>query len=242
MWNLPEHTTEHLLDGSLKVFQPRTGYRFSLEVFLLAGFISPRPQEKLLELGAGCGVISLIVAFRYKFKFLVGLEIQKELLKFFAHNIKISKFSEKVYPLLGDVKKPPFKAGSFEVVFTNPPYYPVGSGRLSPDLQERLARHEILASLQDFISCAACTLKNKGRFYLVHSARRLPEIINTCLKKRLMPKTLRLVYSYPGSEGKLVLLEAVKNGGAELKVLPPLFVYENRGGDYSEEMKRLFAL
>ncbi|OAG28416.1 tRNA1(Val) (adenine(37)-N6)-methyltransferase [Thermodesulfatator autotrophicus] len=242
MWNLPEHTVEHLLDGALKVLQPREGYRFSLEVFLLAGFISLKPREKLLELGAGCGVISLILARKHNFKFLIGLEIQKELLTFFVHNVKLNQLSEKIYPLCGDVKAPPLKSGSFDVVFSNPPYYSAGTGRLSPHPQERLARHEILASLTDFISCAAYTLKNKGRFYLVHSARRLPEIIETCLKKRLMPKTLRLVYSYPGSEGKLVLLEAVKNGGAELKVLPPLFVYESRNGDYTVEMKRLFAL
>ncbi|WP_022853291.1 tRNA1(Val) (adenine(37)-N6)-methyltransferase [Thermodesulfatator atlanticus] len=241
MWNLPEVSEESLLKGNLTVYQPAKGYRFSLEVFLLAGFVRLKPGEIALELGAGCGVISLILFYRNPLNRIIGLEIQKELVACFAKNVKRNNFSDGVFPVCGDVKKLPFKAGAFQVVFANPPYYPLGTGRLSPDPQERIARHEILATLSDFLSAAALALRNRGRFYLIHGVQRLPEILYLCQEKGFAPKTLRVVHSYPEDEGRLILLEAVKAGGQELRILPPLFVYTKKGGPYTDEVARLFA-
>ena len=64
----------------------------------------------------------------------------------------------------------------------------------------------------------------------------------SCLKRqRLEPKSMQVVYSYPDSAGKLVLVEAVKNGGAELEILPPFYIFQIVGGAYTEAMQKLYA-
>ncbi len=222
------------------IYQPEKGYRYSLEAYLLASFVNLRKGERALELGAGCGIISLLLAWRYPQNLFWGLEIQPALLFCFGRNVRENDLSNRVLPVAGDVKAPPFKAGSFEVVFTNPPFYPQGEGRLSPDPQERLARHEILATLEDFLAASSLLLRDKGRFFLICAARRLAEVFSSLPKYRLEPKVLRIVHSYPGSEGRLFLLEALKGGGKELRILPPLFVYTRKGGPYTEELKGMF--
>ncbi len=238
-WNFP--LRKESLAGKV-IYQPEKGYRYSLEAFLLSSFVSLRPGERALELGAGCGIITLLLSWRYPDHLFWGLEIQPPLLWSFARNVKENGLVKRVLPVAGDVKAPPFKPGAFDVVFSNPPFYPLASGRLSPDLQERCARHEILASLEDFLKAAAFLLRNKGRFYLICAADRIVEVFSILVKNRLEPKCLRLVHSYPGDVARLFLLEAVKGAGRELKILPPLFIYHTRGGAYSEEVVRAFQL
>ncbi len=238
-WSFP--LRKETLAGRL-VYQPEEGYRYSLEAFLLASFVNLRPRERALELGAGCGIVTLLLAWRHPENLFWGLEIQPPLLACFARNVRENGLLSRVLPVAGDVKAPPFKPGLFEVVYTNPPFYAPGEGRLSPDLQERLARHEILATLEDFFSAAAKLLRERGRFYLVCTARRLAEALSSLRGFRLEPKVLRLVHSYPGDQGRLFLLEAVKGGGKELRVLPPLFVYTRKGGPYTTEVQEMFAL
>ncbi len=238
-WSFP--LRRETLAGKI-IYQPEKGYRYSLEAFLLASFVNLRPREKVLELGSGCGIISLLLAWKYPQNIFWGLEIQAPLLLCFAKNIRENNLLERVLPVGGDVKYPPFKASIFDVVFTNPPYYPFGRGRLSPDSQERLARHEILATLADFFAAASLLLKNKGRFYLICTSSRLAEIFSSLQKVHLEPKTLRFIHSYPGDQGRLFLLEALKGGGKQLKILPPLFVYTKKGGPYTLDIKEMFAL
>jgi tRNA1Val (adenine37-N6)-methyltransferase len=57
----------------------------------------------------------------------------------------------------------------------------------------------------------------------------------------LEPKRLRLAHPYQDKPASLLLVEAVKNGGAGLEVLPPLFVH-NSGGGYTDELKQIYGL
>ena len=226
----------------LSLYQPARGYRYSLDAFLLASFVRLKRGQRALELGAGCGVVTLILAARNPENRFWGLEIQRELVLCFRRNVWENGLAARVLPVLGDVRRLPLKDGAFEVVYANPPYYREGAGRLSPDPQERLARHEILATLKDFVEAAYRALKARGRFFLVCTAKRLSEALSLLEGRRLSPKRLTLVHSYPGDEARLFLLEAAKEGGAELRVEPPLFVYEKKGGPYSPEVKEILGL
>ncbi len=236
-----EFSRDSLFSGRLVICQPREGYRFSIEALLLAGFVSLRKKDRVVELGAGCGVISAVLALRFPEVRIVALEIQERLARALSLTVKINSFAERIFPLRGDVKALPLRAGSFSAVFMNPPFKPPGTGRPSPDREHHLARTEALASLRDFLKAARYLLSPGGRVYLVYTALRTAELLAEMRALRLEPKRLRLVHSYPGDEARFVLVEGVAEGRPEVRILPPLFIYTRPKGDYSPEVKRFFS-
>ena len=102
-----------------------------------------------------------------------------------------------------------------------------------------IARHEIAGTLEDFIKCASRILKNRGDFYMVHRPSRMVDIFYLCRKYRLEPKEIRLVAPVQGKPANILLVHCVKNGGAELKILPELYVYKEKGV-YSDEIQRIY--
>ena len=130
---------------------------------------------------------------------------------------------------------------SFDKVVCNPPYGKLTTGRRNPGPEESIARHEVKAELADIVSAVFYSLKNRGRGYIIYPANRAAVLLAALKQKKLEPKKLQIIYSYPGGEGKLVLVEVVKNGGEELAILPPFFVYQEPGGKYSAEMGRLYS-
>ncbi len=225
------------LKGKLKIFQPEKGYRFGIDALLLAYFLRLKPGEKVLEACAGCGVVSLITLHRFPKSKVFTLEFDELLTKCLLLNAKENSFEERLFPLKGDVLNPPFKDNFFDVIFLNPPYFKKGTGRESPYYFENLARREDASFLSKLIKALKKVLKNRGRLYLIFTAYRLAELIFLLKREKVEPKALRLVHSYPGAEAKLVLVEGVKRGGEETRVLPPLYIYQAPSGDYSPEVK-----
>ncbi len=232
-----EFTKEVFRD--LIFYQPRKGYRFSVDAFLLADFVALKPGELALELGAGCGVVSLIVAKRQPEARLLALEIQGRLLRCLARNIRENQLEKRVFAVGGDLRKPPFRPGTFDVVFSNPPFYSLGSGRLPPEREEQIARHEILATLPQVVKSAKILLRHRGRLILIYPASRLDELLIALAGEGFSPKKLQMIHSYPGDEGRLLRLQALKMGGRELRVLPPFFIYQYPGGPYTPEAASL---
>lgn len=110
---------------------------------------------------------------------------------------------------------------------------------MNPKEEKALARHEIAASLLDVLRAARYFLRPHGRAAFIYPARRTAGLISAMRETGLEPKRLQVVYSYPGDEGRFVLVEAVKDGGEELKILPPFFIYDQTRR-YSPEMQRLY--
>ncbi len=239
--NFP-YSEEKVLAGALSVAQPKEGYRYSIDAFLLSSFVKLRPGERGVELGAGCGIVTLLLAHRYPKNLFWGVELQPRLLLCFAYNVYRNNFTERILAVKADLRLLPFKRGLFEVVYANPPYYQKGRGRLAPNEEERLARHELLATLEDFVAAAYYLLRGRWRFFLISTAERLAETMVYLEKRRLFPKRLRLIHSYPGDPGRLFLLEAVKEGGPALKVEPPFYIYQEKGGPYTPETEEILGL
>ncbi|MDD5760377.1 MAG: methyltransferase [Desulfobulbaceae bacterium] len=238
----PALSHDTLFDGKLFCSQSLSGYRFSIDAILLAHFLTPRPEDQVLDLGAGCGVISLILAYRHPSIVLTCLEIQDSLVALISHNIGQNGFADRISLLRGDLRSVDtmFAAGSFDSVVCNPPYYSPGRGRQSPNNEQAVARHELEAGLADFAKAAAFSLRTKGRLVMIYPATRGVALLLTLRQYRLEPKRLQVVHSYPGAAGGLLLVEAVKAGGEELTVLPPLYVYDRPGGQYSQEVAAFY--
>jgi len=229
------------LEGSIIVYQPKKGFRFGIDSILLAHFLNLKPRDLVLEVGAGSGIISLIALKRFPKAKIFALELESIFIECLKRNILENKLQEKLFIIKGDIKTSLFKSGIFDVIFSNPPYFKSRSGRKSPYEIENIARRDVEFELDEFLKKVSSLLKNKGKFYLVFTALRLAELIYLLKKNKLEPKLLRLVYSYPGSEAKLVLLLAVKNAKEEIRILSPLYIYDSPKGNYTEEVKNMLG-
>jgi tRNA1Val (adenine37-N6)-methyltransferase len=237
-----DETLDTLFDGKLSVIQSKTGYRFSLDALLLAHFTSVRRKERVVDLGTGNGVVALILAALEPSVEVVGVEIQPEMAERAARSAALNDLTGRVAIVQGDVRaaRRLFPAGSFDVAVANPPYRRLASGRINPNGEKRVARHEIEAKLRDFLRAGAYWLRRGGRISVVYPAARMADLIYAMREERLEPKRMRLVHSFERSEATLVLAEGVKGGGSELKILPPLIVY-TKERKYTPEMSAVLA-
>ena len=236
-----DETLESLFGGRLKILQKKKGYRYTIDSVLLAHFVEPKKKDRILELGAGSGVISLLLAFRHPGVHVTGLELQADLADMAGRSVSINGLEERVKMIRGDARKVAefLETRSHDVAVFNPPYRKMGSGQVNPAMEKALARHEIAGSIADFLKAASHALEPGGRVCMIYPSSRMVEAIHRMRAGKMEPKRLRMVHSRPGSRGDFVLVEGVKGGGEELAVLPPLFIYK-KGEGYSEELEALF--
>jgi tRNA1Val (adenine37-N6)-methyltransferase len=236
-------TTDTFFDGKIRVMQNRRGYRFSIDAVLLAYHTILRPGDKVLDLGTGCGIIALILASRSAELKIYGVEVQTELADLAVANVHQNRLEDRINILCTDMKKltPHMTCGPCDLVVTNPPYHRPGSGRINPDAQRAVARHEIETSLGDILQTSRRMLRPAGRFITIFTAERTTDILSQMRIERIEPKMLRLIHSKRDAEARLILIEGIKGGRPGLKVAPPLILY-NENGDYTDDVQQIFEL
>jgi tRNA1Val (adenine37-N6)-methyltransferase len=237
-----DETLDVWAPANLRLIQKKGGYRFALDSLLLSDFIRLKSEDRVLELGTGCGIISLGLFRKYPKIHLVGLELQAGFVDLARRNLSLNQAGDRISLVRGDIRSLPylFRPGSFDAVVTNPPYRPLHTGRINPQSDKALARHEIAIDLEHLLAASRQVLKKGGRFFLIYPVRRLPALLTLSRQNHLEPKRLRLVQPLADREADWVLMEAVKDGGEELKVLPVLVVYEGPGV-YSPEVRDLLG-
>jgi tRNA1Val (adenine37-N6)-methyltransferase len=237
-----DETRDTLFEGKLSVIQSRAGYRFSIDALLLARFAVVRKGNRVIDLGTGNGVVALILASSEPSLKITGLELQAEMAERAARSAALNGLSDRVSIVQGDVRAPEriFSAGSFDIAVCNPPYRRLASGRINPNGEKRVARHEIKANLSDFVRAAAYLLRRGGAMAVVYPATRMTDLIQTMREEALEPKRVRLVHSFESSEAALVMAEGIKEARSGLKIMPPLVVYTDER-KYTPEMSAILA-
>lgn len=240
-WNDPQETLDTLFEGRLKILQKKSGYRFSIDALLLAHFARPHPMDRIMDLGTGCGIIPLILTFRKRAEKVIGVEIQPSLADLARRNAALNRLASRVKIWEKDFKNLEGKIwkGTFDLVVSNPPYRKMGTGRVNPRLEKALARHEFKATLQDVLRAAQYLLKEKGRLAMIYPTSRAAELLEEIYKFHLEPKRLQFVHANLKEDSRLMLVESLKEGRAQVQVLPPLFLYDT-AGNYTPEAKELF--
>ncbi len=218
----PDEILDEFLDGRLRLIQSARGYRFSIDAVLLSQFVTIKPRDVVVDLGAGCGIISLILLLEKPVGYVIALEIQKHLVDQAVRNAALNGFMDRMGVLLGDLRQVPLGRSIADVVVCNPPYRRPGSGRVNPDFERAIARHEIMASLNDILSAANSVLKPKGRVAVIYPAGRLVDLIVRMRAFDFEPKRMQVVYPSMEEESKLVLVEGSRAGKGGVKILPPL--------------------
>src|SRR2546430_1963596 len=149
-------TLDTILGGALTIVQPAYGYRFAIDSILLARFARPRRRARVLELGAGCGVVSIMIAALYQPARGIAVELQPQLAGLIAHNGALNR-TFAVTAICADVcrKIPGLTRAAFDYVIANPPYRAARRGRESPNPERRAARSSEDATLTGFVAAAA---------------------------------------------------------------------------------------
>ncbi|PID75343.1 MAG: hypothetical protein CSB23_03795 [Deltaproteobacteria bacterium] len=239
---------DSLFEGELVCEQYADGYRFSVDAVLLAHFVQCRKPQRLIELGTGSGILLLLLLYRQRERLLdcLGVEVQSRLYNLAKRNMALNGFYDLVSLLHCDVEDiaDHIAAESFDSVVFNPPFYPENSGRSNHNPEVNRAKHQTLSTLQHFLRAASYVVRNKGDVYCIYAAENLGRLIAVAQQCHLEPKLLRPVYAYPDQKkgAQLVLLQCKKNAGPGLKILPPLYIYEEKNGGYSKELMSCYAV
>ena len=167
-------------------------------------------------------MIPLILLLTKPVGYAFGLEVQKELAHQAARNTVINGFKDKMAVILGDLKHLSISNRSADVVICNPPYRKVKSGRINPDMRRAIAKHELMASVDDILHAARNILREKGRLAMIYPAERLVGLVARMRRFTLEPKRIQINYPDLKSSAKLALIEASLGGKPGLEILPPL--------------------
>ncbi|HEX2945112.1 MAG TPA: tRNA1(Val) (adenine(37)-N6)-methyltransferase [Clostridia bacterium] len=226
----------------LRLIQKKKGFCFGVDAVLLSHFAQVAPADRVVDLGTGTGIIAVLMAAKKNPREVIGLEIQADMAEMAQRSVDLNDIGQKVNIVQGDIKEAVklFGASSFDAVVSNPPYMGKGGGLLNPADTKAISRHEILCTLQDVISVSARLLRPGGKFSMVHRPQRLADIIFNMRSSGIEPKQLRMVHPSPGKKPNLLLISGTRDGNPELKVLEPLYIYDENG-NYSREIDEIYS-
>lgn len=225
-----------------KIIQNPAMFCFGMDAVLLSGYVKAYERDNVLDIGCGNGIIPLLLAGKTRGRHFTGIEIQHESADLARRSVEANNLTDRIDIVEGDIKnyKELFKASSFDVITSNPPYMINAHGIQNPDSAKAIARHEIKCDFTDIARAAAYLLKSGGRFYLVHRPFRLAELITQLKEFRLEPKRMKLVYPYIDHEPNMVLIEAQLDAKPNLIVDKPLIVYKEKN-EYTDEIYDIYG-
>lgn len=223
---------------NLKIYQDPECFVFSLDSILLPNFVTIRKNTKrILDICTGTAPIPLILSRKTKAS-IIGVEIQKNIADLAEESVKINGLDDQIKIINADIKTYQTEE-KFDLITCNPPYFKVTSLKnLNENQAKSIARHEITIDLETIIKISSKLLNDQGIFGLVHRPSRLIEIVNLCEKYSLEIKKIQFVYPRINEGANVVLIEAIKNGKSQLKVLEPIITYD--GLEYTNQIKKYF--
>ncbi len=235
--------TNYLLGyRDMYIVQDPSMFKFSLDSILLPNFVTINKTAKnILDIGTGNAPIPLILS-RKTDAHILGVEVQKEVYEMALESISINKLDKQIDIVNADINEY-YKTLDikYDVITCNPPYFKVNEKSNKNDsVYKTIARHEVLLNLEDIMKISRSLLKTNGFLSLVHRPDRLVDIITLMKKNNIEPKRVQFVYPKKGEEANILLIEGSLNGKPGMKVLEPLYVYDE-DGNYTEEIEKYFV-
>ncbi|MDY6832629.1 MAG: tRNA1(Val) (adenine(37)-N6)-methyltransferase [Thermodesulfobacteriota bacterium] len=234
-------TQDSFFNGQVRVKQTADGYRFSIDAVILAWHITPAPGARIVDLGTGCGIIPLILACRHPSVSITGIEIQPQLAQMATENAAVNRMADRVSIVCGDIRKAGdhLLAGKADIVACNPPFRKADAGRINPDEERAIARHELTVTLKDILAAAKRALRTAGEFAAIYPAFRAPDMICAMREAGIEPKLMRTIHSRQNEAARLTLVKGTRNGRPGAVIAPPLVIYA-ADDRYTPEVERMF--
>ncbi|HAT02653.1 MAG TPA: SAM-dependent methyltransferase [Oribacterium sp.] len=226
-----------------RILQDSDGFCFGMDAVLLANYAAASviKGNRVLDLGTGTGIIPLLLAAKTEASRIDALEIQSEVADMAQRSVILNHEEDRIFihhADLREIRRMNF-ASSMNIVTSNPPY--MNAGLKNTTDRKLISRHEVECTLRDVVTAAAFCLKSNGKFFMVHRPNRLTDIMTELRAAKLEPKRMRLVYPFRNAEANLLLVEAVKGAHSELRMEPPLIVYE-APNIYTDEIYDLYGM
>lgn len=230
----------------MKIIQNKNGFCFGIDSVLLSDFAKEiKNGAKCVDLGTGTGILGILLCAKTNLSQIIGIEIQKEVAEMANRSIILNNLENKFKIIninLKEIKNNKInylEKNSFDYIITNPPYKKLNTGKINENEKKLISRHEITASLDDFIEVANYLLKDKGTIFMVHRPERLADILEKMRKEKIEPKEIKFVYPKVNEEPNLILIKGVKNAKPFLKINKPLYIY-NEDGSYTDEILKIY--
>lgn len=233
---------DDLQRNGYQIIQNPKKFCFGMDAVLLSGFVEAKPNQTILDLGTGNGIIPLLLAGKTNQTKIYGLEIQNESVDMAKRSVQLNNLQDRIQIVEGDIKEAStiFERESFDVITCNPPYMIGEHGLKNAEEPKLIARHEVLCTFEDVIKACKFLLKPGGKFFLVHRPFRLVEIMTAMSSNKIEPKRLRLVHPYIDKEPNMVLIEAKKDAKSRITIEKPLIVYE-KANKYTQEIYDIYS-
>ncbi len=239
----PDWTTDAIYEGRLVLRQSQKGYRFSVDAPLLTRFAClGKPAAHCVDLGAGCGVVGLGILAAGGARRLTSVEVQEGLASFCMFNARNNNLDGAFNLVASDMRSADERlvAGSFDLVVSNPPFWPVQSSRLPDEEERRIACHEVMIDLDGLVEIAAKLLQpRRGRLCVVFPARRLDDLLIALSRIGLGAVKLQAVHPIPGEPAQVVLVEARHGRPGSLDLVAPIILKEADGTDSGDAVEML---
>lgn len=231
---------DDLLTHQLSIIQSDEVFSFSMDAVLLARFAAVPKYGKILDLCTGNGVVPLLLSTRTQ-AMIEGIEIQPRVADMARRSVAMNDLEHRIHIREGDLRELVHITGhgTYDAITVNPPYMPLTTGETKLNEHQAIARHEIYCTLDEVAAAAMRLVRPGGKVSMVHKAQRLGEIITVLRQYRLEPKIIRFVHPRIAAEANMVLIEALRDGKADIRVMPPLIVYGEDGG-YTEEVMNIY--
>ena len=198
---------------NLKIIQDTNGFCFGIDSVLLSDYAKNiKKGSKVIDLGTGTGIISILLCGKTELSKIVGVEIQKEVYQMAQKSIKLNHLENKFEIINQNITnlKDIYSRASFDVVVTNPPYKKENTGLKNEEEKKIISRHEVKATLEDFMQISSYLLKDKGEFYMVHRPERLVDIMSIMRQNKIEPKNIRFVCPNTQKAPNLILIKGIK--------------------------------
>ena len=172
---------ENLESVNKKMIIDENGLKITQDAILLSEFIKKyfntkyknKEKKTILEIGAGQGIITLLLSKIEIFEKIFAVEIQKDIFKILKKNIKINNLEKKITSINEDIKT---IKGEYDFIFSNPPYKKINSGKLPENEAEQISKYEILLTLEELFYEIKRLLKNYGEFFVIVPDDRLNDV------------------------------------------------------------------
>lgn len=229
--------------NNLKIIQNNNGFKFGIDSILLSDFSKKiKKNSKVLDIGTGTGIISILLSAKTEAHKIIGIEVQEEVADMAKRSVILNNLEDKIEIINDNINNIEnyFENNFFDVIVTNPPYQKNNTGLKSEDEKNLISRHEVKCTLEDIIKKSFKILKDKGEFFMVHRPERLVDIMYLMRKNKIEPKEIRFVYPKITEKPTLILIKGVKNAKEFLRIDKPLIIY-NENGDYTQEILDIYG-